>query len=234
MRHGGGFERRVSGGRLRVPAARTTSHGARPTVGGPVTLRRRTAGGDGASRSRSAGVGRGGARRRGRLRAWFLRAWSGPQAVSSVRRARGRRGPHKRRATFAVRSVVVRSSELRGAGRGGGSPRSQAQAESPRLASLPRSEPSARLPYIRSGKSWTNPREDFSKEGRGEKPETSSGSDPDFQALGGQGLAVGPCPGRPLSLGYPLARVALRFLVLPPSRGGGGAVAEVIRLFHSS
>ena len=48
---------------------------------------------DGASRSRSAGVGRGGARRDGSLRARFLRAWSGPQAASSVRRACVPAGP---------------------------------------------------------------------------------------------------------------------------------------------
>ena len=74
-------------------------------------IRSRTTGGDGASRSRSAGVGRGGAGRPGGLLAWFLRAWSGPQAVSSVRRAHGRRGPHQRRATFANRSVY--GAELR-------------------------------------------------------------------------------------------------------------------------
>ena len=212
-------------------ASKAPRHGTPRTGRGrpsglPVALRRRTAGGDGASRSRSAGVGRGGGAKTGVSARWFLRAWSGPQAVSSVRRAQWPAGPSQE-AGYDCRSVGG-GAEL-GAPRcwtRGGSPRSQAQAESPRLASLPRSEPSARLPYIRSGKSWTNPREDFSKEGRGEKPETSSGSDPDFQALGGQGLAVGPCPGRPLSLGYPLARVTLRFLVLPPSRGGGEEASE--------
>ena len=64
----------------------------------------------GLARPGSAAEGRGD----GRLRARFLRAWSGPQAVSSVRRARGRRGPHKRRATIANRSV--RSQELRDGG----------------------------------------------------------------------------------------------------------------------
>ena len=79
--------------------------GARPTVGGQVALRRGTTVADGASRSRSAGVGRGGAGRRVSPRV-ILRAWSGPQAVSSVRRSTWPAGPSQE-AGFDCQSVGV-------------------------------------------------------------------------------------------------------------------------------
>ena len=84
----------------------------------------------------------------------------------------------------------------------------------------------ARFSYIRAGRSWTNPREDFSKEGRGEKPETSSGSPSHLQVQRGQGLVARRGPPRALSLGYAMARVAPGLLVLPSPQGRGKGARE--------
>ena len=91
----------------RAPGPRGADHPAEagPTVGVLVPPSED----DWGRRGVSVSLGRGRPRRcakAGLPPSVVLRAWSGPQAVSSVRRARGRRGPHKRRATFAVRSVV--------------------------------------------------------------------------------------------------------------------------------
>ena len=185
-----------------------------------MALRRRTAGGDGASRSRSAGVGRGGGAKTGVSARWFLRAWSGPQAVSSVRRAQWPAGPSQE-AGYVCQSVGVGVLEPTG-GRGEAT-RTQAPAESPRRASLP--APSAvRTVLIHSGwEKLDKPSGGFFKGGEGGKARDQLWLQGNRS---GQGLAAESCPGH-LSfpdtrwLGWPFDSA-----VLPPSRGGGKPARE--------
>ena len=105
MRHSEGSRDELPEAVSGSPSARNVSHGCEADRRGPWKRSVRGLLGEtgrlGLARPGSAAEGRGD----GCLLAWFLRAWSGPQAVSNVRRARGRRGPHKRRATIAIRSV---------------------------------------------------------------------------------------------------------------------------------
>ena len=188
-----------------------------------MALRRRTAGGDGASRSRSAGDGRGGARRRLSPRAGPPRL-VGPAGCEQRPPSAWPAGPSQE-AGYDCHSVGVVD---RGAPRstGAGSPPTRPRPSRLAWPRFPVGAPYARFSYIRAGKSWTNPREDFSKEGRGEKPETSSGYDPHFQRRRGQGLAAEPSPGRRLSSDTRWPGWPSDSWFSPPLREGGSEPAR--------
>ena len=147
-----------------------------------------------------------------------------PQAVSSVCRAYSRQGPHQRRATFAYRSVDGASSRVCMMTAGSRAPgRRTVPGQSRRPPACP--EPAARFPYIRAGKSWTNPREGFSREGRGRGARDLPGL---LNSPPRTGTRRWSKPDQPLFLGYPLAGVPYRFLV-PPSPQGRGKEAQPAR-----
>ena len=201
-------------------AAGAPRHGSPRTGRGrpsgfPVALRRRTAGGDGASRSRSAGVGRGGGAKTGVSARWFLRAWSGPQAVSSVRRAQWPAGPSQE-AGYVCQSVGVGVLEPTGGERGSDEDTGPGRVASPGLAS--RSERRTHGSHTFGlGKVGQTLGRIFQRRGGGKSQRAALARGEPERA----GTRRRVLPGTPLFLGYPLAGVALDSAVLPPSRGGG-------------
>ena len=87
------------------------------------------------------------------------------------------------------------------------------------------------VPYIRAGKSWRLVREDFSKEGAGDEPEEASGSSPTSGAPDRDPDAASPQPRRrSLSLGYPMAGLALVFAWFSQEgKGEGGRTQAAVR-----
>ena len=145
------------------------------------------------------------------------------RAASTVRAPRcGRRGPRQGRPAFAIRSGVV-------AGAGGGGPLGSAELHSEEggeedpcpteahdglLGIRPEAACPARagwFSYIRAGKSLRDPREIFSKQGKGTEPGVAPGSGCTSRGAGrrrSEPRLGGSLPGYPMAGGHP------RFVVL--------------------
>ena len=182
-RHWQRSRKRVSGARLRGASAHSSSPPAswegRPADGAARAVRGRATGTDGASRSRSAGVGHGGARRSSGEppRVGPPRSRRARSAASSVRQihTRCRRGPCQRRASSAIRSVGVGWSHLSvrvrssGRRRRGATDRAVRPTRRRSRATLARAIPGTRRFSYPGWEKLENRSGEFFKERRGER-----------------------------------------------------------------